>query len=165
MPAVVRFTWHELSLFSADQRPELIEQILAVVRAGGGLGVVLDAEDRQPLVPQALEGLVVQVDVAGLDVGGQRGRIDGEAVVLGGDLDLAGSLVADRVIGAAVAELELEGLAAEGLAEESDGPGRCRRSGCRATRRPCGSGSGASAVASDEAPGSPGPLERKMPSG
>ena len=96
----------------------IVEEVQAVVRTGRGLGVILDAEDRQPLVPQPFEGLVVQVDVAGLDVGGQRGGVDGEAVVLRRDLDLAGPLVADRVIGAAVAELELEGLGAERLAEE-----------------------------------------------
>ena len=56
--------------------------------------------------------------MAGLDVGGQRRGVDGEAVVLRRDLDLAGLLVADRVIGAAVAELELERLGAERLAEE-----------------------------------------------
>ena len=49
---------------------------------------------------------------------GSVGGVDGEAVVLRRDLDLAGRLVADRVIGAAVAELELEGLGAERLAEE-----------------------------------------------
>ena len=60
------------------------------MRAGGGLGVVLHAEDGQALVPHALEGLIVQVDVAELDVGGKRGGVDGEAMILGGDLDLAG---------------------------------------------------------------------------
>ena len=135
------------------------------MRAGGGLGVILNAEDRQALVPQALEGLIVEVDVARLDVGGQRRRVDGEAVVLGGDLDLAGRLVADRVIGAAVAELELEGLGAEGLAEElmaqADPEDRdATRFGGGADqrpqrgRRPRSSGRG-----------SPGPLEMKIPSG
>ena len=103
---------------SSHHPAELVEEVQAIVRTGRGLGVILDAEDRQALVPQSLEGLVVQVDVTGLDVGGQRGRVDGEAVVLGRDLDLAGRLVADRVVGASVAELELEGLRAEGLAEE-----------------------------------------------
>ena len=44
--------------------------------------------------------------------------LDREAVVLGGDLDDAGAQVLDRVVGAAVAELELEGLHAERLRQE-----------------------------------------------
>ena len=124
------------STSSAHELAELGEEVLAVVRAGRGLGVVLDAEDRQARVAEAFEGLVVEVDVAGLDVGGQGRGVDGEAVVLGGDLDLAGALVADRVVGAAVAELELEGRAAEAPGRGAGGPGRCRRSGRPATRPP-----------------------------
>ncbi len=88
------------------------------MRTGRGLGVILNAEDGQAFVPQSFERLVVQVDVTGLDVGGQSGRVDGEAVVLSRDLDLAGRLVADRVVGASMAEFELEGLGTERLAEE-----------------------------------------------
>src|SRR5208283_3247797 len=98
---------------SPDHRAEIVEEVLAVVRAGGGLGVVLHAEDRQALVPQALEGLIVEVDMAQLDVGWESGGVDREAMILGGDLDLAGRYVPDRMVGAAVAELELEGLATE----------------------------------------------------
>ena len=127
--------------------------------------MVLDAEDRQPRVPEAFEGLVVEVDVARLDVGGQGGGVDGEAVVLGGDLDLAGALVADRVVGAAVAELELEGLGAEGLAQElvaqADAEDR------DAARLGGGPDQGLAAWRSPRpaGAGSPGPFERKMPSG
>ena len=80
--------------------------------------MVLDAEDGQPLVPQALEVWSLRLTWLSSTSPGSVVGIDGEAVVLGGDLDLAGPLVAHRVIGAAVAELELEGLAAEGLAQE-----------------------------------------------
>ena len=52
------------------------------------------------------------------------GRADREAVVLGGDLDPPGLEVLDRVVGAAVAERQLEGLepdrAAEQLVAEAD---------------------------------------------
>ena len=58
----------------------------------------------------------------------QRVGIDGEAVVLRGDLDLAGVEVLHRLVGAAVAELELVGLAAQRRAPAADGRGRCRRS-------------------------------------
>ena len=64
---------------------------MRVVRAGRGFGVVLDAEQRQRLVAQAFERLVVQVDVRQLDLVGVDGvGIDGEVVVVGGDLHLAG---------------------------------------------------------------------------
>ncbi len=43
---------------------------------------------------------------------------DGEAVVLGGDLDPAGAQVLDRMVGAAVAEGQLEGLQADRPAEQ-----------------------------------------------
>ena len=66
---------------------EVAEQVMRVVRAGGGFGVVLDAEQRQHLVAQALERLVVQVDVGELDFVGVDGvGIDGEVVVVSGDL-------------------------------------------------------------------------------
>ena len=47
---------------------ELPEQVVRVVRAGRGLGMVLHAEDRLRLVAQAFDGAVVQVDVRHLDV-------------------------------------------------------------------------------------------------
>ena len=86
-------------------------------------------------------------------------RVDREAVVLRGDLDLAGLEVHDRMVRAAVAELELEGLAAAGEAEdlvaEADAEDRqpCRRTPSPPRSRRC-TGSG-----------SPGPFERKTPSG
>ena len=59
---------------------------MAVVGAGGSLGMILHGDDWQPLVTESFEGLVVEVDVAGLDVGRQGGRIDGEPMVLSRDL-------------------------------------------------------------------------------
>jgi hypothetical protein len=49
-----------------------------------------------------------------LDVGRQRVGIDGEAVVLRGDLHLARAQVLHRVVRAAVAELQLEGAPPHG---------------------------------------------------
>ena len=99
--------------------------------------MILDAENRQAMVPEPFQSLVVEIDVAGLDLGRQGRGIDGEAVVLRRDLDLAGLLVPDRMIGAAVAELELERASAERLAQElmaqadaedGDAPVACGRS-------------------------------------
>ena len=102
-----------------------IEQVQRVVRAWACLGVVLDAGARHVAQHESLDGAVVEVHVrqlGGAEVGlppqrlvaGDRvlapGPDDGEAVVLGGDLDLAGREVLDGMVGTAVAERELEGL-------------------------------------------------------
>ena len=49
---------------------------------------------------------------------GQRVGVDGEVVVLAGDLDLAGRDVAHRVVAAVVAERQLEGVGADRPAEQ-----------------------------------------------
>ena len=67
-------------------------------------GMILNREDRQRLVPQAGDGVVVEVDMRNFDICGQAGGIDREAVVVGGDLDLAGREVFDRLVAAAVAK-------------------------------------------------------------
>ena len=82
-----------------------MEEVVGVVGAGCGFGVVLDAEQRERFVAQAFEGLIVQVDVGELDFVGVDGVwIYGEVVVVGGDLNFAGGVVADRVIAAVMAE-------------------------------------------------------------
>ena len=92
---------------------------MRVVRAGSGLGVVLHAEQRQRAMAQAFQRVVVQVDVRQFDFALlQRIGIDGEVVVVRGDLDLAGRECLHRMVAAVVSELELVGLAAEGEADE-----------------------------------------------
>ena len=93
---------------------EAREQVRGVQGARGGLGVVLDAEDLLGLVADAFDGVVVEVHVGQLHVVRQRVRVDGEGVVLAGDLDAAGEDVAHRVVRAVVAELHLLGLGAQG---------------------------------------------------
>ena len=44
---------------------------MAVLGTGRGLGVILHGEHRQLLVAQALDGLVVQVDMGDLGLGGE----------------------------------------------------------------------------------------------
>ena len=92
--------------------------------------------------------------------GKRRHDRPGEAVVLTGDQDLPGVLVEHRVVGAMMAELHLHGLAPvaepEQLVPEADAEGRrCRRRGIADRRR----------SRNRTAPGSPGPLDRKTPSG
>ena len=152
-------------VFSSNEVAEVGEQVVAIVGAGGGFRVVLDAEDGQRLVAEAFERAVVEVDVGGFDVGGKGGGVDGEAVVLRGDLDPAGPFVAHRVIGASMAELEFEGGCAEGLAEELVAQADAEDRDAVRTRRRCRSGSRRLRVACSSGRGSPGPLEMKMPSG
>jgi len=102
-----------LALALVDHVDEAIEQVMAVGRAGRGLGMVLDREGRLVGAAQALVGAVEQRDVRDLGALRQRLRNDAEAVVLRGDLDLARGQVLDRLVGAAMAALHLARLAAE----------------------------------------------------
>ena len=139
---------------------EPVEQDVRVVRARRRLRVELRGEDRQDPVAESLERSVVQVAVRRLDVRGQRPGVDREAVVLRRDRDVAGAEVLDRVVRAAMAELQLERASRRARGRGAGGRGRCRRSACPSGRAPRSSGSGPASAA-----GSPGPLERKMPSG
>ena len=82
-----------------------------------GLGMVLDGEHRPVLEPDALDRAVEQRAVGDLDRGRQAGVGDREAVVLAGDLDLAGGQVLDRVVGAVMAHGHLLGAAAQRQAQ------------------------------------------------
>ena len=126
--------------------------------------MILHSEDRQPLVPQSFQSLIVQVDVTRLDVGGQSRRIDGKTVVLSRDLDFAGLLVADRVVGAAMAELELEGLGAKRLSQELVAQANPEDRNA-AGSAPSLINDRSIVVASARGRGSPGPFEMKIPSG
>src|SRR4051812_24508515 len=112
------------------QLRESIEQVIRVVRPRCRLRVVLHGEGRRVETPQTLDHVVVETHVADLDGPEPRldpalpGRVDREAVVVAGDLDLAGGAVEDRLVDAAVAVAELVGAeaqrAAEDLAAEAD---------------------------------------------
>lgn len=67
--------------------------------------MVLDGEDRVLRRAGAFHGLVVQVDVRNLGVGGEVFPIGGEAVVLGRDFDLASAQVLHGLVAATVTEL------------------------------------------------------------
>src|SRR5438874_1199406 len=70
--------------------------------------MILNAEDRQFLVPHAFHCVVVQIDMADLDVLRERFGIDCEPVVLRGDRDPAALQIFHRLIRAAMTELEFE---------------------------------------------------------
>src|SRR5579864_9704467 len=86
--------------------------------------MVLHAEHGLVPVAEALDGAVIQVRVRDLDLGGQRRRIHGEAMVLRGDLNPPRAKVLHRMIRATMAELELERPGAhrqsENLVTEAD---------------------------------------------
>lgn len=96
-----------------DSVGKLLEEVRGIVRTGGSFRVVLDAEDRERFVSETRNGIIVEVDVGDFQIIGKGIRIDGEAVVLGGDGDGFGLEVLDRVVCAAVTEFEFESFAAE----------------------------------------------------
>src|SRR5579862_249353 len=114
--------WHEGRIPASgrfiNQFGELGEEVFGVVRAGRGLGVVLDAEYRVFAVPHSLDGLVVQIDVRDFDVGGERVRVDREPVVLRGDCDAPALQILHGLVASVVPELQFEGAPAIGVAEQ-----------------------------------------------
>src|SRR4030095_5784878 len=90
--------------------------------------MVLNRDHRFASVAKAFNGAVVQVQMRDRYIRGQRIRVDGEAMILGGDLDLARIELLHGVVGAAVAELQFERLASnrkpENLMAETDAEGR-----------------------------------------
>src|SRR5665811_1428008 len=120
---MIRMRWRSLRLgmlFGPAHQPgEIVEQIVRIVRAGRGFGMVLHAEDRLAAVAEAFERPIVQIDVGDFDLAQvERIRVHGEAVIVRGDLHASGELIAHRMVGAAMSEFELVGLAAEGEAEQ-----------------------------------------------
>src|ERR1043166_5456894 len=143
------------------QLDEAAEVVLGVVRAGRGFGVVLDGDDGEPPVAHPLDATVVEVDMRDLDLRGEALGLDGEAVVVRGDLDAARAEVFDRLVAAAVAEAQLVGRAAEGAAQglmaEADAE--------RGAAPPAETSRLISSTTSVIEPGSPGPFDRYTPSG
>ena len=149
----------------AHQVDEPVEEVRRVVRAGGRLRVVLDAERRPVEQLEPLDDIVVEADVADLGAAVRRlghlveRRVDREAVVVRGDLDLAGRAVLDRLVDAAVTVPELVRAEAERAAEDLVAEADAEQ------RQPASSTPACSATASSAVAGSPGPLEKNTPSG
>ena len=101
-------------LLVLHQLYEIFEQIVRVVWAGGGFGVVLDGEGRLVFAAESLVRVVVEVQVRQLDIFiFERVGVHAEAVVLAGDFDFSGLEILNGVVGSAVAKLELVGFGAE----------------------------------------------------
>src|ERR1041384_6096483 len=86
---------------------------MAVVRAGRGFWVILHSESGHVFAADALDRLIVQVDVRDLDALRQRVRLQSEAVILRGDFDAARVAMQDRLIGSAMSELQLVDFSGE----------------------------------------------------
>src|SRR5258705_4597841 len=80
--------------------------------------MVLHGEHRLAGMAEPFDRAVIKVEMGHLDVGRQRARIDGESVILRGDFHLARLELLDRMVRAAMAELQLERLSADGEAED-----------------------------------------------
>ena len=84
-----------------------------IVRPGGCLRVVLHGEKRRPFVPHPFARLIVQIHVRYLHLAPRDlSRIDGEPVILIGDLHLPRPQIHHGMIRPMMAELELVGPSA-----------------------------------------------------
>ena len=77
--------------------------------------MVLNDEHRCFTVPHAFDRAIIEIDVSHFHIGRKTGWIDRKTMVLAGDADLTASQILDRLIAAAMAKFELEGLTAIGM--------------------------------------------------
>jgi hypothetical protein len=94
----------------AEYGSEAFKQIPGVMRPWRSFGVILDGEDGQLAVAQALNGAVVEIEMCHLDLSWQAIGIDRETVILRSDFDPVRRQMHDRLITTAMSELELVGL-------------------------------------------------------
>src|SRR5438552_8024586 len=88
------------------------EELTGIVWSGRCFRMKLHGEDGPFPMPHAFNGVVIEVDVRGLE-GLRHGRgINRKTVVFGGDEHALGVQVADRLIGPVMAKFELQGLSA-----------------------------------------------------
>ena len=80
--------------------------------------MVLHAVGRQAAVPHPFDRLIVEIAVRDLQFRGKTALFDREAVILRGDFDSLVVEVQNRLVGAAVAKLELEGRRSAGQREQ-----------------------------------------------
>jgi len=77
--------------------------------------MILNAKHGLFLMFQALDSLVIQIDSVDRNIRRQRGGVNGKSVILRRDLDFSCFEVLHRLIAAAMAKLEFERLAPQGL--------------------------------------------------
>ena len=98
---------HDASYFFS-QFAELREKITGIVRSGRSLGMILHAENRQLAVPHSFDRSVVQINVRDFDfrsaVISDRRQSRGSATYC----DFAAAQIFDRLVSAAMTELQFE---------------------------------------------------------
>src|SRR5512139_852663 len=92
------------------QLDKSVEQIAHVVRAGAGFRVALEAECWNVGAGDTLQRTNEQRDMGAANIGGQRRRVHRESMVLARDRHPPAVEVLDRMVGAVVAKLHLDGL-------------------------------------------------------
>src|ERR1700737_4867679 len=103
---MISMRWRSLRLGMLFRLPhqlrEVVEQIVRIVRSGCGFRMVLHAEYRLAAMAEALQRLIVQIDVSDLDLAQfERIRVHCEPVVLGGDLTAPRNLIPPGMVGSA----------------------------------------------------------------
>src|SRR5439155_17784158 len=106
------------SNFLFHQLREAVEEVPDVVRPRARFGVPLKAERRLVGEREALQAAVEQRHMRHSRIGGQRRRIDGEAMVLARDQHLSRVAVEHGMVGTVVAKFHFHGLAADRETEE-----------------------------------------------
>ena len=92
-----------------------VKKIIGIVRTWGCLGMVLDSEKRDLLVDKAFQCIVIEINVAQLNVRVFQGfHVHAEAMVLRCNLHLARCQVFHRLVAAPVTEFEFECLSSQG---------------------------------------------------
>ena len=94
----------------------MLEQPARVEGAGRGLGMELHRGDRQRAVAEAFVGPVVEVGHRRFEVGRQRRRVDGVAMVVRGDQHFVINVIFDGLVPAAMAVGQLVGVAPQASA-------------------------------------------------
>ena|SRR5260221_9404374 len=87
--------------------------MLRIVRTGRRLGMVLNRDDRQRLVPHAFDALVVEIEVCHFNFGWQAIRLNGKAMIVRSNLDVPVARISDRLVTAAMTKHKLERLTAK----------------------------------------------------
>src|SRR5436190_4040284 len=113
---MIRMRWMSVRLgIRFHQFHKLVKEIMRIMRAGRGFGMILHAKYGMVTKPETLERLIVQIHVSDFDIAVlQRVRIDGEAMVVRCDFHLVRDLVDNGVIRSPVSKLQLVCLAARG---------------------------------------------------
>ena len=105
-----------LSLF--NHAVEILKERIGIIRTRGRFRVILDGENRQFLVPQTFDRLIVEVDLGHDGAAVLEGlRVRGKTVILRRNGNFARLQILDGLIATAMAEFQFERRATERVRE------------------------------------------------